>query len=163
MTLDQLTTPFERCRVIHYGKNGNKVVKHWFNVQHIAGALYKTEDRNNEYGELEFDLILLYDGMTDGLRYSHGNVYRDWMTTDMLTDAMSRIGYNTLENFTSSMDNCVAKGAFIGNAEIEFIRQIDPQRAETYAEYRAAYYAAKEEQHRKEQLAALETMKYPVY
>ena len=44
MTLDQLITPFERRRVIEYGKDGNKVVRHWYEVQHVIGTLYKTKE-----------------------------------------------------------------------------------------------------------------------
>ena len=35
MTLNNLMTPFERRRVIEYGKDGNKVVRHWYDVQHV--------------------------------------------------------------------------------------------------------------------------------
>ena len=50
-TLEQLDTPYERRRVIEYGVDGNKVVRHWHDVQHIAGPLYKSKEEKNKYGE----------------------------------------------------------------------------------------------------------------
>ena len=41
MTLSELNTPFERHRVIQYGKDGNTPVRHWYEMQHITGPLYK--------------------------------------------------------------------------------------------------------------------------
>lgn len=32
MTLEQLTTPYERRRVIEYEAAGNKVVRHWYEM-----------------------------------------------------------------------------------------------------------------------------------
>lgn len=57
-TLEQLDTPYERRRVIEYGVDGNKVVRHWHDVQHIAGPLYKSKEEKNKYGEQEMDLYL---------------------------------------------------------------------------------------------------------
>ena len=30
MSLSNLNTPYERRRIIHYGIDGNKVVRHWY-------------------------------------------------------------------------------------------------------------------------------------
>lgn len=49
MTLNNLMTPFERRRVIEYGKDGNKVVRHWYDVQHVIGSLYKSKDFPNDW------------------------------------------------------------------------------------------------------------------
>lgn len=40
MRLNELTTPFERRRVIEYGADGNKVVRHWYEMRHVIGPLY---------------------------------------------------------------------------------------------------------------------------
>ena len=48
-TLEQLDTPYERRRVIEYGVDGNKVVRHWHDVQHIAGPLYKSKEEKNMF------------------------------------------------------------------------------------------------------------------
>ena len=68
-TLEQLDTPYERRRVIEYGVDGNKVVRHWHDVQHIAGPLYKSKEEKNKYGEQEMDLYLFFEGGKDGLLY----------------------------------------------------------------------------------------------
>lgn len=50
MTLENLTTPFGRRRVIEYGADGNKVVRHWYEVQHVVGSIYKSKDTLNNRG-----------------------------------------------------------------------------------------------------------------
>ena len=60
MTLDNLTTPFERRRVIEYGADGNKVVRRWYEVQHVIGSLYKSKDTPDDRGELEFKLFVFF-------------------------------------------------------------------------------------------------------
>ena len=60
MTLDKITTPFERRRVIEYGKDGNKVVRHWYEVQHVVGSLYKSENTQSEWNGLECKLFIFF-------------------------------------------------------------------------------------------------------
>ena len=49
MRLNELTTPFERRRVIEYGADGNKVVRHWYEMRHVIGPLYMSRITKNEY------------------------------------------------------------------------------------------------------------------
>ena len=50
MLLKEVNTPFERKAILHYGSTGNKVVKHYFEMQHVFGTLYKgREEDENEY------------------------------------------------------------------------------------------------------------------
>lgn len=59
MTLDKLTTPFERRRVIEYGSDGNKVVRHWYDVQQVDGTIYKTRDFPDEQGVPQFKVFMM--------------------------------------------------------------------------------------------------------
>ncbi len=73
-TLAGLNSPFERRRAFEYGKEGNKVVRHWHNVQRVIGSIFKSEEGTDEYGSVTFDLFIFFSGCQDGLLLGH---YRD--------------------------------------------------------------------------------------
>lgn len=144
MRLNELTTPFERRRVIEYGVDGNKVVRHWYEVQHVTGTLYKSQNVENEWGDLDFTLFVFLPGVLDGLRLErmrHPNRY----TVEQMADEIVRIEHDSLSSIINGFNKRMDKNEFIGNAQIEFVRQFDSERADIYAAYRADYYARKEE------------------
>lgn len=152
MTLDKLTTPFERRCVIEYGKDGNKVVRHWYEVQRVIGTIYKTRDFPDQYGAPQFKLCVFFDGIRNGLKWqwmSHPEYY----TAEMVQNAAKRDGMDSMEAMLSILSARMESEKFIGNAEIEFVRQFDPTAAERFAQYRLGYYARKEEQDRQEHMA----------
>ena len=85
-TLEQLDTPYERRRVIEYGVDGNKVVRHWHDVQHIAGPLYKSKEEKNKYGEQEMDLYLFFEGGKDGLLYQYSMRHLEQYTPEKMME-----------------------------------------------------------------------------
>ena len=127
-TLEQLDTPYERRRVIEYGVDGNKVVRHWHDVQHIAGPLYKSKEEKNKYGEQEMDLYLFFEGGKDGLLYQYSMRHLEQYTPEKMMEEIERVGYDTLEHFLTTFDQSVVEGKFIGAAVIEFVRQFDTER-----------------------------------
>lgn len=152
MTLNNLMTPFERRRVIEYGKDGNKVVRHWYDVQHVIGSLYKSKDFPNDWGELEFKLFVFFDGKCDGLRFewlSHPECY----TVERVADTMCRCRVDSMTHMYLELNDRMEQDKFIGNAEIEFIRQFDPAAADRYAKHREDFYARRAEQERTKALA----------
>lgn len=143
MTLDKITTPFKRRRVIEYGKDGNKVVRHWHEVQHVIGTLYKTQGTKNKYGDLLFNLVIFFDDKSDGLmfeRMSHPERY----TVEQVADTMRRCQVDSFTHMYFGLNDRMEQNQFIGSAHIEFIRQFDPVAADRYAQYRLDYYARKE-------------------
>lgn len=152
MTLANLTTPFERRRMIEYGADGCKVVRHWYNVQHVSGPLYKGEDHANEYGEPEFELFIFFPGADTGLLYQRMR-HPDWFTAEKLMASVEREHFDSLEHMIAEFDSRMENDQFIGNAQIEFIRQFNQQRAARYAQYRLEYYARREEKERQKHLA----------
>ena len=119
MTLNNLMTPFERRRVIEYGKDGNKVVRHWYDVQHVIGSLYKSKDFPNDWGELEFKLFVFFDGKCDGLRFewlSHPECY----TVERVADTMCRSRVDSMTHMYLELNDRMEQDKFIGNAEIEW-------------------------------------------
>lgn len=135
MTLAELDTPFERHRIIHYGRDGNKVVHHWYEMQHIIASLYKGREHTNEYGETVYDTFLLFTGGDSGLLYEHQMKHPEWYTPEKCLESLIRYGYDTLENFLLGLDRCVEENRHIGNAQIEFVQQFDCQREDRYRKY----------------------------
>lgn len=152
MTLAELDTPFERHRIIRYANDGNKVVRHWYDMQHITASLYKGRESRNEYGEVVFDLYFRFDGIEDGLLYGNQMKHPEWYTPEKCLESLTHCGYDTLDHFLLGLDRCVEEKLHIGNAQIEFVRQFDPQRAERYARHRENRLKVQEECHL-EQLA----------
>lgn len=152
MTLDNLMTPFERRCVIEYGAGSNKVVRHWYDVQHVVGSLYKSKDTPNDQGELEFKLFVFFDAKSAGIRFewlSHPERY----TVEQVADTMRRCSVDSVDRMYADLDDRMAQNKFIGNAQIEFIRQFDPAAADRYTQYQKDFYARKEERARAEELA----------
>lgn len=153
MTLDQLTAPFERRRVIEYGKDGNKVVRHWYEVQQVTGNIYKSKDVGNEYGELEFSLFIFFgDSKSDGLLFQRKMKHPSWYSVEKIGESARQYGLDTPPHMYADLDTRMNNGKFIGNAEIEFVRQFDQAAAERFAQYRLDYYARKVEQEQQERL-----------
>lgn len=147
MTLDKLTTSFERRRVIEYGRDGNKVVRHWYEMQHVIGSLYKSKDFPNDRGELEFKLFVFFDDKCDGLQFewlSHPECY----TVEQVADTMRRCRVDSATHMYAELNDRMEQNKFIGNAQIEFFRQFDPAAADRYAQHREDFYARRAEQER---------------
>ena len=143
MTLQELTTPFERRRVIEYGKDGNKVVRHWYEVQHVIGTIYKTMETKNEWGDLLFNLVVFFDDKSDGLMFQQ-MAHPDRYTVEKIADTMRLCQVDSVTNMYADLNERMEQNKFIGNAQIEFLRQFDSAAAEHYAQYRLDYYARKE-------------------
>lgn len=67
MTLNNLMTPFERRRVIEYGKDGNKVVRHWVPQKkdgvtswYKRGGEYKESNPRTEYELHKEGVVYVY-------------------------------------------------------------------------------------------------------
>lgn len=150
MTLQELMTPFERRRVIEYGKDGNKVVHHWYEVQQVDGAIYKTRDFPDEHGTPQFKLCIFFEGIQNGLRWqwmSHPGRY----TVEQIMDAAKRDCVDSMTTMLADLFGRIEAEKFIGNAQIEFVRQFDPTAADRFAKHREDYYAKKEEDERRRQ------------
>ena len=148
MSLLNLNTPYERRRIIHYGIDGNKVVRHWFEVQQVVGALYKSRETKNEYNEVVFDLFILFDGVKDGILYAREMKHPEWYTVEKLEAEMIQYGYDTAEHFLASLDSMMERQQWIGNAMIEFVRQFNTGKADEYATYRENLLRLREERER---------------
>lgn len=152
MTLDKLTTPFECRRVIEYGRDGNKVVRHWHEMQHVVGSIYKSKDVLNDRGEPEFKLLVFFGDTSDGIQFERLS-YPERFTVEQVADTMRRCGVDSMTHMYLELNDRMEQDKFIGNAQIEFIRQFDPAAADRYAQHREDFYARRAEQERTKALA----------
>ena len=153
MRLNELTTPFERRRVIEYGADGNKVVRHWYEMRHVIGPLYMSRITKNEYESDMFTLFVFFPGVPNGFTYWEDTWHPEQYTTEHVLRSLEHDGYASQEQLIATLNLHVEKDIFIGNAWIEFVRQFDSERADVYAKHRADFYARREEQDRQERLA----------
>lgn len=152
MTLDELSTPFERHRVFEYGVDGNKVVRHWYEMQNVIGPLYRGKNIESEYGNVECDLFICFPGAETGL-YVERVGHLDCHTVEEMAKSIERTCYDSPLHMVCGFDERMAKDQHIGNAQIAFVRQFDQLAADRFAQYRLERYARIEEQRRQEQLA----------
>lgn len=148
MTLDKITTPFERRRVIEYGKDGNKVVHHWYEVQQVDGAIYKTRNFPDENGAPQFKLCIFFEGIQNGLRWQW-MAHPDRYSVEQIMDAAKRDCVDSMATLLADLFGRIEAGKFIGNSQIEFVRQFDPTAADRFAKHRENYYAKKKEDERR--------------
>ena len=66
MNLNDLNTPFERHKIIHFAKDGNTVVHRSYEMQPIEGTLYKSRVEKDKWGEL-YHLFVVFPGIEQGL------------------------------------------------------------------------------------------------
>lgn len=89
MTLDNLSTPFERRRVIEYGADGARVVRHWYDVQHVIGSIYKSRDTLSDQGKVEFKLFVFFNDKDDGMQFQWMS-YPERYTVEQIAEYMRR-------------------------------------------------------------------------
>lgn len=147
MTLDKIETPFEHRRAIRYGKDGNKAIRHWYNVRPVIGPLYMSEVTEDNWGTKIFDLFVFFPDVKDGLFF--GNMRNpERYTSEGLLESAKHYGLESKGAFIVDLDERMARNGFIGNADIEFVRQWDTERAAACTEYRTVRLAKQEERAR---------------
>lgn len=147
MRLHDLDTTFERHAVLQYGADGNKVVRHYYDMQPISDVLYKGREEKTEYGETVYDIFVVFPNVKYGLLYQKKLRDRNDYTTEKVETWAKEYGIDTLENYLERLDGIAQAGKFIGLLEIEFVKQFDTERAERYAQARLAYKERKEAQY----------------
>jgi len=144
MNLNELDTPFERHKIIHFAKDGNTVVHRSYEMQPIEGALYKSRLEKDQWGEL-FHLFVVFPGVEQGLQVARSLRVHNAYTTDEAKSWQKRAHLESLQELLSYLDTAEAEDRHINLAQIEFVRQFDAERADRYAAYRLARYARLEE------------------
>ena len=173
MLLREIDTEFSKRKIFHYGANGNKVVRHYFEMQHVTGVLYKgrTEPETEYTGgrEMQCDLYVVFPETNTGLILEKGvrlcrvepdyersdevkeseKQYNDFLDSIRNTDNMEKVltesGFDSLEHYLERLRRLRDNGKWIGLLEIEFVRQVDEAFADELAAYRLEYKAKRAE------------------
>lgn len=151
MTLDNLSTPFERRRVIEYGADGARVVRHWYDVQHVIGSIYKSRDTLSDQGKVEFKLFVFFNDKDDGMQFKWMS-YPERYTVEQIAEYMRRCKVGSAAQMYSDFNDRMKQNQFISNVQIEFFRQFDAAAADRYTQYRAELLARREEEEREKAL-----------
>ena len=144
MNLNELNTPFERHKIIHFAKDGNTVVHRWYDMQPVDGTLYKGRVEKDRWGEY-YSLFAVFPGVEQGLVLVNALRTHNGYTSEQVKGWLYRNGMDSQEHFLEYLDSAEVEDRHINLAEIEFVRQFDAQRADRYAAYRIARYARLEE------------------
>ena len=90
MLLSELTTPLQRHRVIEYASVGNNTVRRWREMRNVAGPIYMSDPIADEYGDLRFNLYLVFPDIPDGAVYQHDMVKPDLYKREALMERFVR-------------------------------------------------------------------------
>lgn len=141
MTLAELTTEFERRPAISYSKvDHSTAVRNFYDVQHITGPLYKDRNSQNEWGDIEYSLFLFFPGVKEGILWQYKMRDPSRWTVERLADELVRYGFDTIEHYEKHLVDTMDDRHFIGNAQIRFVRQWNPDLADRCAEHRENHY-----------------------
>ena len=135
MKLKELNTPFEKKRMLAYGRDGNTAVRRYIEVQRITGNLYKSRTEIVGWGYEQCRLYLFFPGCPAGLDLGHLSFFGERTVEDMEQDYTAN-GLDSPEHFIETTDRQAADGGFIGNTLIEFVKGWSPKKAEEYAAIR---------------------------
>ena len=98
-----------------------------YEVQQVAGPLYKSREVENRYGEQECDLYLFYDGIPAGLRFMRQKRIEDRDTPEYLLGLVQTGGLGSLSGYLDNLKQDMDNSRWIGLADIEFdlINELD--------------------------------------
>lgn len=113
----------ERKRIIQYGANGKKPVRHSYTLIPYCSSLWTTEGRSLDEGKPECDCVIAYPDFSYGLMLCQN------VKTDTELSRINRwMEYNKCfkpEKFSELMIRRIKEGRFIGAPEVEFVMQYD--------------------------------------
>lgn len=127
MKLKELNTPFEKKRILAYGRDGNTAVRRYIEVQRITGNLYKSRTEIVGWGYEQCRLYLFFPGCPAGLDLGHLSFFGERTVEDMEQDYTAN-GLDSPEHFIETTDRQAADGGFIGNTLIEFVKGWSPEK-----------------------------------
>lgn len=154
MKLIDLNTPFHKKSILTYGRDGVKAVRHYVEIQQIAGSLYKSKTETVGWGYEQCRLYLCFPCSPVGLDLGSLSFFGERTVEEMEQDSKQN-GLDSPEHFIEMADAEAAAGGFIGNAMIEFVKCWAPEKAAEYAAVRQAYLDKLEQKRAEEQARRL--------
>lgn len=137
MKLNELTTPFETKQVITYAPNGNTVIHRKQNLQHISGNIYIDKD---------YKIYVCYPEYNAGLGVT---TIREDSSIEQIVQYIERSQLATAEQFLKRIDILIQKEQFIKNSEIEFVKQIAPNKVPKCLEAKSLFLKRQEQEEQK--------------
>lgn len=122
MKLNEITTEFEKKRVITYNVNQTKAVYHNKDVHHVIDNIYCGKSSSDGYNEY-CDIYMIYPNIPVGIWVSS---VRDSYNIEEVKEMVIRAKIDTMENFLDSIKNRVKNSDHIRYTEIEFMKYIQP-------------------------------------
>ncbi|MFR8872590.1 MAG: hypothetical protein ACLVHV_03420 [Oscillospiraceae bacterium] len=122
MKLKELNTPFEKKRMLAYGRDGNTAVRRYIEVQRITGNLYKSRTEIVGWGYEQCRLYLFFPGCPAGLDLGHLSFFGERTVEDMEQDYTAN-GW-TSGAFIETTDRQAADAAASAIPRSEFARLV---------------------------------------
>lgn len=137
MELRDLTTPFEKRRVIMYAPDGNTVVYHWREMQKIEGNIYRGPSLAPELGTMDScELYCYFSDRNIGL--SIGSCYTSKLVADLMEWAEDE-GVLSSEAFIDRVKAKVQGTQHIMLTWVEMLKYIEPDLIPACMESRLAH------------------------
>lgn len=145
MSILNLTTPYEKKRIITYASDGIKAIYHNKDIQLIAGNVYKDKEEADQWGQIHCNLYCYFDNIKIGIDIG-GMTCLNSREPEEMKEAAIRNCLDTTDNFIAMLDDNVINCRHIGNAQIELAKYIKPERVAAYEQARLDYRAMKDRQ-----------------
>lgn len=149
MLLSEVNTYFDEYKVLQYGADGNKVVKHNVEMQLVKGNLYKGKNIKNSGCSYEScELFMLYPEFNIGIEV---NTVAADIETEQVIKTYENSAFASAEKFIAGMDSLVENGGFIGAIHIELAKYIKPENVSKYQAAKAEFHRKKDIEHQQKQ------------
>lgn len=137
MKLNELTTPFKKVQVITYASNGNTVIQPQRSIRHVSQNIYM--DKN-------YQIYVFYQEYNIGL--SVVNASED-SSIEQVVQYVEHSQLATAEQFLYRINILIQKEQFIKNSEIEFLKQIAPNKVPECLKVKAIFLKRQEQEEQK--------------
>lgn len=158
MLLNEINTYFETHKVLQYGADGNKVVKHNVDMQLIEGNLYK--GKNIQESGCNYETCTVFAFYPE---YDIGIELRSFSTdieVDEIIKQFKNSALESAETFIRGMDSLAENGGFIGAIHIELAKYIKPENVSKYQVAKAEFHKKKETECQKKQNKGMKKIDY---
>lgn len=148
MLVKELTTATVKgCPAFTYGTDGNKVVRHLYDLVQITDTMFITPPEPDNWGQLYSKIIIKFPDVPVGMSEGSIRIFDDCTTEDI-----SKYGNGVRDeaDIITSLDRLVDRKLFIGMREITFVAQFNPEKAREYLLYRNSYIEEREKREAEE-------------
>lgn len=142
MLLSELTTPFEKRKVITYNAEQTKAIYHNKNLQLISENVYRGEKTEDGYADY-CSLYICYPGVPVGLWITD---VRTNYTIEEVLEYVRRKNLDTKEHYLADMKERVVRQDHFRFTEIMFVKQVAPELEAEMWESRKMFAEKVEEQ-----------------